>query len=287
MRNPGFGNSISHPRQRRIKLLKIADIDLDIFIDQVWSLDQRPRAPSTIRPWNEEQLRRFLEDQCGLRCDPSSRRPKGRFVVHHDAAFPILEALSQNGVIPLTLIHIDGHSDLGTGFGDLSWKDIGGRLLGLSPKDRATAIRKKGMERITPANYLSYALACRWLQSLTYVHHALSGNDLMPFFFRDFDPACGVMELRYVPRLGEAFSREELRALPHTLEPPITFQSIPIHDYRAVELFDYVILCQSPGYTPVEADALLPIFRDYADFENDDSQDSPGLGLHPDSGEAL
>lgn len=264
--------------------MNIADIDLDIFIDQVCSVYQRPRAPSTIRPWNGEQLRRFLEDQCGLRCDPSSRRSKGQFVVHHDEAFPILEALSENGAIPLTLTHIDAHSDLGTGFGDLSWKDIGGRLLGLPPKDRATAIRKNGVERISPANYLSYALACRWLQSLTYVHHAQSGNDLMPFFFHDFDPACGVMELRHVPRVGEALSKEELRALPHTLEPPIAFQKIPVHAYRAVELFDYVILCQSPGYTPVEADALISIFRDYVDFENDHSQDFPGLGLHLERG---
>jgi len=264
--------------------LNIADIDLDIFIDQVCSVDQRPRAPSTMQPWNEEQLRRFLEDQCGLRRDPSSRRPKGRFVVHHDEAFPILEALSANGAIPLTLTHIDAHSDLGTGFGDLSWSDIGGTPLGLPPKDRGKAIRENGMNRISPANYLSYALACRWLQSLTYVHHALSGNDLMPFYFRNFDPDCGIMELRHVPRVGEARSQEELRALPHTLEPSIVFQKISVHAFRATERFDYVILCQSPGHTPVEADALIPIFSDYVDFENDGFQNFPGSGLHLERG---
>ncbi|WP_375162568.1 MULTISPECIES: hypothetical protein [unclassified Bradyrhizobium] len=261
--------------------MNIADIDLDIFLDEICSVDRRPRAPSTIRPWNEEQLRRFLTHQCGLRCGPSSHRPKGRFVVRHDEAFPVLEALSQNGAIPLTLTHIDAHSDLGTGFGDLSWKDIGGRLLGLPPKDRHTAIPKNGMERISPANYLSYALACRWLRTLTYVHHTQSGDDLMPFFFRDFDPACGVMELRYVPRVHDAHSREELRALPHTLEPPIAFRKIPVDAYRAAELFDYVILCQSPGYTPIEADALIPIFKDYVDFDNSGSDSILGLGLHP------
>lgn len=135
------------------------------------------------------------------------------------------------------------------------------------------------MERISPANYLSYALACRWLRNLTYVHHAQSGDDLMPFFFRDFDPACGVMELRHVPGVCDAHSREELRSLPHTLEPPIVFQKIPVHAYRAAELFDYVILCQSPGYTPTEADALLPVFKDYVDFDNDGSDSFPSLGL--------
>lgn len=267
--------------------MNIADIDLDIFLDEVCSIDRRPRAPSTTRPWHEEQLRRFLEDQCGLKRAPSSSRPKGRFVVHHDEAFPILRALSENGAVPLTLTHIDAHSDLGTGFGDLSWQDIGGRLLGLPPKERATAIPQTGMERISPANYLSYALACRWLRALTYVHHARSGDDLMPFFFRDFDAACGVMELRYVPRVRDVHSREELRALPHSLEPPIPFHKIPVEAYRAAEPFDYVILCQSPGYTPVEADALIPIFKDYIEFDNGVSQGFPGLDLHPDcTGEA-
>ncbi|WP_131821023.1 hypothetical protein [Ensifer sp. LCM 4579] len=118
--------------------MNIADIDLDIFLDDVCSIDRRPRAQSTTRPWNEAQLRVFLEDQCGLKRDPSAQRPKGWFVVHHDEAFPILEALSQNGDAPVILAHIDAHSDLGTGFGDSSWMDIGGRLLGLPPKERVT-----------------------------------------------------------------------------------------------------------------------------------------------------
>ncbi|AVH45532.1 UPF0489 family protein [Agrobacterium tumefaciens] len=259
--------------------MKIADIDLDIFLDDVSSFDRRPRAPSTTLPWNEAKLRHFLEDRCGLKLDPSAKRPKGRFIVRHDEAFPLLNSLSQNGEVRLNLVHIDAHSDLGTGLGDLSWQDIGGRLLGLPPKERAGAIPQRGMERISPANYLSYALACRWLRSLVYVHHAKSGDDLMPFFFRDFDLGCGIMELRYVPSLHSVHSKEELRALPHTLEPTVQFQKIEIEDYWAAEPFDYVILCQSPGYTPVEADILLPVFRDYVDFENDESEDF--LGLSP------
>ncbi|ARO32450.1 hypothetical protein NXC14_PA00169 (plasmid) [Rhizobium sp. NXC14] len=261
--------------------MNIADIDLDIFLDDVCSIDQRPRAPSTTRPWNEAQLRVFLEGPCGLNRDPSAQRPKGWYVVHHDEAFPILEALSKNGAVPITLTHTDAHSDLGTGLGDLSWMEIGGRLLGLAPSERAAAVPPHGRERISPANYLSYALACRWLRSLTYVHHAQSGDDLMPFFFREFDTTCGVLELRYIPRLRDASSKEELRALPHAVEPPIPFQMVSIEDYRAAKPFDYVILCQSPGYTPVEADALVPIFRDYVDFERDNCQGFSDLSVYP------
>lgn len=261
--------------------MNIADIDLDIFQDDVCSIDRWPRSPSTTRPWNEAQLRVFLEDQCGLKRDPIAQRPKGWYVVHHDEAFPILVALSKNGAVPITLTHIDAHSDLGTGLGDLSWMEIGGRLLGLAPSERAAAVPQNGMERISPANYLSYALACRWLSSLTYVHHAQSGDDLMPFFFWEFDTTSGVLQLRYVPRVRDASSKEQLRALPHALEPQIPFQKVSIEDYRADKPFDYVILCQSPGYTSVKADALIPIFRDYIDLDRVDCQGFPYLSVHP------
>ncbi|CAN7617465.1 hypothetical protein [Devosia sp. LjRoot3] len=258
--------------------MNIADIDLDVFLDDVLSLGQSPRAPATISPWNEGKLRNFLENQCGLKKYPSTDRPEGRFIVHHDEAFPILEALSQNGAVPLTVTHIDAHSDLGTGFGDLSWIDIGKRLLGVEWRDRVNAVPRNGMEQISPANYLSFALACRWIASLTYVHHPSRGDDLMPFFFRDFDPASDTMELRFVPRADEAYMREDLRSLPHTLEPPIAFQLVSTDDYQAAKPFDYVILCQSPGYTPVEADLLIPIFGDYVDFDLSNSQSSIYLG---------
>lgn len=140
---------------------------------------------------------------------------------------------------------------------------------------------RDGPERISPANYLSFALACRWLRSLTYVHHAHAGMDVMPFFFRDFDPGCGVMELRYVPHFCGDGSRDELRALPHKLEPPVPFERVQVDDYAAAKRFDFVILCQSPGYTPIEADDLIPIFDDYVDFTTDDSKGYSDLAVQP------
>ncbi|MER8389487.1 hypothetical protein [Mesorhizobium sp. M0965] len=115
----------------------------------------------------------------------------------------------------------------------------------------------------------------------------ISSGCVNPDHIWNGDAACGVMKLRYVPRFRDARSREELLALPHSLEPPIPFHKIPVEAYQAAEPFDYVILCQSPGYTPVEADALIPIFKDYIEFDSDDSQGFPGLGLHPNcTGEA-
>jgi hypothetical protein len=50
------------------------------------------------------------------------------------------------------------------------------------------------------------------------------------------------------------------------LEPPIPFARILIDDYTAPRRCDGLFLCQSPGYTPRTADALIPIFEEYVDF---------------------
>ena len=245
--------------------MHVADFDLDLFLDSVSSFARPPRAPSTVKPWGTAELRHFLEKQCALK--RNDLRPKGYFVVHHDDALPILKDLSENGGKPLTLTHFDAHSDLGTGFGDTSWMEIGARILALPPKDRYAAISRHGTGGLSPANYLGYALACRWLESLTYVHHADSGDDLMPFFFRNFDIESGTMELRHVPGLAEARFKEQLRAMDHVPEPALPFSRTPVGEYTAERQFDAVILCHSPGYTPVEADELINVFQDYVDFD--------------------
>lgn len=152
---------------------------------------------------------------------------------------------------------------LSVGIGDARLR----RAIGLRP----------GVERAHPADLVSTDTFGR----ATYVHHAQSGDDLMPFFFWEFDTTCGVLQLRYVPRVRDASSKEQLRALPHALEPQIPFQKVSIEDYRADKPFDYVILCQSPGYTSVKVDALIPIFRDYIDLDRVDCQGFPYLSVHP------
>ncbi|MBX4898691.1 hypothetical protein [Rhizobium bangladeshense] len=252
----------------------MADIDLDIFLDDVSCLDRRPRAPSTVGVWDEKRLRAFLEEKCRLSRHTLQARPRGSFIVHHDAALEIFEDLYCKGTNPLSVIHIDAHSDLGTGFGDLSWMDIGERILGVPAGERTSDFARCRGTRVSPANYLSFALACRWISSLTYVHHPLSDDDLMPFFFKDFDTESGVIEMRHIPSgIRQARSKHELRELPHELEPKITFRREQVDRFRADAPFDHVILCQSPGYTPIEADVLIPIFEDYVDFDVSPSRD--------------
>ncbi len=247
----------------------VADLDLDLFLEQFDNLDRgRHRQPSTLGAWSPERLRIFLEKQC--RFDPRRGRIPGRFIVDHDEAFEIIGALAgQHG--RLDLAHMDSHADLSTGPFDRAWVDIGSRLLGVDCHQRPAAILREGAAKLSPANYLAFVLACRWISSLIYVHHPSGGEDLMPFFFRDFDVASNVIEMRFVPEGMEAaiqaVSRDRLRQLPHLLEPAIPFQKISSTQFAATTSFDFVIVCQSPGYTPIETDKLIPILSDYIDFE--------------------
>ena len=247
----------------------VADIDLDLFLERFDNLDGgRNRQPSTLGAWSPERLRTFLEKQCSF--NQRRNRIPGSFIVDHDEALDIIGKLAgQYG--PLDLIHMDSHADLGTGLCDLAWIDIGSRLLGFDSDRRPGAILREGGHVMSPANYLAFVLACRWLKSLVYVHHPSGADDLMPFFSRDFDITNGVTEMRFVPEgLDEAIkalSRDRLRALPHHLEPAIPFRKVATCDFSAAISFDFVIVCQSPGYTPIETDGLITVFVDYVDFD--------------------
>ena len=131
----------------------VADIDLDLFLDQFSNVDcGRHRQSSILQAWSRERLRAFLEGQCGLK--PGGNRVPGRFIVHHDEAFGIIRQLiGRYG--PLELVHIDAHADLGTGLGDRAWVDIGSRLLGFDRDQRPDAVLRVGAEGISPAELLS------------------------------------------------------------------------------------------------------------------------------------
>ena len=123
----------------------VADIDLDLFLERFDNIDcGRHRQPSTLGAWSPQRLRAFLERQCGF--NPRRNRVPGRFIVDHDEAFDIIGALAAKRG-PINLIHTDSHADLGTGFGDRAWVDIGSRVLGLDCSRRPSAILREGDEK--------------------------------------------------------------------------------------------------------------------------------------------
>lgn len=183
-------------------------------------------------------------------------------------AFNIISVLAgRHG--PLYLIHMDSHADLGTGLGDLAWIDIGSRLLGLDCLHRPAAILREGDARISPANYLAFVIACRWLRSLVYVHYPAGGDDLMPFFFRDFDVAGTVIEMRFIPEgldaAIEAGSRDRLRQLHIAWSLQFFFKRQPPRNLRPAHRL--ISLSLSIAWLYSDRDDELPVLSDYIDFE--------------------
>lgn len=69
-------------------------------------------------------------------------------------------------------------------------------------------------------------------------------------------------------KLPKRFERKQPTAV-------VPFKLCDREDFRVDRRPDYVFVCQSPGYTPVEADEILDLVGDYIQL------DSLGLTLEP------
>jgi hypothetical protein len=248
--------------------LRFLDIDLDAFLNHVvFDKSSNRRAnKKRLRPWPETRLRQFLEDRCLLSRD---RPIGGRFFEQHDEAFYYWRTLVLKTKCTLDVTHIDAHADLG--LGGNSWVHVVQTLLHLPPEQRTDP--PKGPQYLHHGSYLAYALAARWVSSLIYVYHPHGGYDLPPFYFRDNNPQSGHLELKaFSPAtVDEAVmsfdgnSLNSARAI--SAEPLIPFAAASIENYQAAAPFDFGLLCQSPGYTPTTADALIAVIGEYIRFD--------------------
>ena len=242
------------------------DLDLDFFLDRVsWRhpegrrLDTEEGAPM-YQPWDEGMFRLFLEEVCGL----STARPiPGRVLRDHDEAFYCWRELIRRGILapPFLISHVDAHSDLGMGEGTYIY--IMGDLLHRTVEQRWTPDRTK----VTPGSYLAYAAACRWPSRIVFVRHPEHHDDCPSEHFREHDVSTGLLELKCcdpaeMKRRG-SYGGDPSHSPPLSLEPPIPAEFIECWDYKPPEPVDYVVLAQSPDYTPSASDALIPIFREY------------------------
>jgi hypothetical protein len=103
---------------------------------------------------------------------------------------------------------------------------------------------------VTLANYMSFAVACRWIERIEFVTHPKWKLDFSESLFKNKRPDTGLIELR-------ANGIDAEPAVPITFTPEPNFSQAG---------FSQAFLCQSPNYTPQTADALIPVFEDYIDF---------------------
>jgi hypothetical protein len=259
---------------------------LDFFV--LPSFRDRPEEPrlpgSEVKDLaSEDEVRSFLEKQCHL-----SRRtpvPRNEAEQHHDA-FNVWGRWVENGTIiaPFCVVHVDAHSDLGSGWNNRSFTFIETELLALPIEQRRHPAF--GPEHLNSGNYLLVAIANRWISQLTYCypvartaseaaqHGTLPRfedgareiwaeqeppvSDLPAWIFRNDDWRTRIIELKHrVVRHGVLEYGQ-----PMTNEPPVPFKWIEGREFTLAGV-THMFLARSPEYTPAEADELLPIIREY------------------------
>lgn len=230
--------------------MRVLDLDMDFFLSgpcPLAPLGQRPDE-SCASVWSDEEIVRFLEEQCGL----SSEQPvPGAIFDTHDKALDYWQARLDEGKLqaPFEVVHVDTHSDLA--FGPPGTGYVLNVVLSRLPEQRADiALYRKGVE-LDEANYLLFALAFRWISRLSYVRNPKSHQDI-PAQLLDGE---GNIHLRsFISQMMEGKNGRE---------PVIPFDVYD--DYRQFRQtgYDFVTMAQSPRYAPRSADRIMEIVGRY------------------------
>lgn len=159
---------------------------------------------------------------------------------------------------PFHVTHVDAHADLGQGDAGLIY--LLTELLFAPPEGRRDPPKRYG--GLTDGNYLSFAVACRWLSGLVFVFSEGRLEDIPPLAMEGFDARASHIELAAVTE-GEMFrhaGRMQHARVEH-FEPRVPFALVPRADFHVEHAFDFVFLARSPNYTSTEADAVFDQIR--------------------------
>jgi hypothetical protein len=269
----------------------LLDLDLDFF---VWPPfrggpeEARLPSPEWRRVASKDDVRSFLEKQCHV----SKQAPvQGCEAQQHEDAFNVWRAWieAKRIIAPFNVVHVDAHSDLGSGWGNRSCAFIETELLAMPIEERRHPAF--GPDQLNSGNYLLGVIANRWISQLTYVYpsgrieaeparpRSLSqiednlrelGNflragqgppvsDLPAWIFKSGDWRTEMIELKHSDRIRHRRSYGDDR--PVHSEPPVPFKWIEDREF-SLGGATHMFLAHSPEYTPVEADELLPVIRE-------------------------
>ena len=84
----------------------------------------------------------------------------------------------------------------------------------------------------------------------------------MVMYFRDDDWKTKILELKQYPKNIDVFRTQ--RPEPVRIEPPVEFDLAAGSSFE-FSGFTHLVVAQSPQFTPVAADALLDVIREYFD----------------------
>lgn len=263
--------------------MRILDLDMDYFMTKVESdvpeyyagrLEEARFGQSV---WPAEKVISFLENNLGL--SKASKLP-GRIVTGHNEALFFWEELIVAGRLdtPFEVVHVDSHADLGLGTDTVAF--IRRELLRWPVEERPKHSKhvncsgREYSERI--GDYLLYAIAYRWINKLTYCGNPHgTKHDYSKLILKDFKvklvfskPVENTIQLLFDPAMASrplSMDEPENAYIDSCIkEPEVPFLNIPtIEDVKYNGDFDFVVLAQSPNYTPASADFIMDIFREY------------------------
>ncbi|GAB2690838.1 hypothetical protein GCM10027037_12550 [Mucilaginibacter koreensis] len=248
---------------------RILDIDLDFFLDNVHYgtvTSEKRLSDSEFKPWSVEKVIAFQEQQCGLK---KSQPIKGKIFKHHVEVFYFLRELQEENDFSyqFDIDHVDAHADLGTG--DASYRYIATDLLQKPVRERCYPEKINGWEGLSSGNYLSFAIACRWLLSLTYINEGDPG-DCQIFNLRNYANPNEGIELRQFSeaQMADVLNRADMHEYSRTIRPIATEPLVPFtildrSNFQSDGKYDYILLALSPGFTPAAADELIPVIQQY------------------------
>ena len=124
---------------------------------------------------------------------------------------------------------------------------------------------KRGIHYLHPGNFVVLAAACRWVEQINFITHPRWPRglpDLPDYYFKNFDTRSGFIQLKQ-------YKKEDIKygdfayANPVELEPEVPFKTIASEAFISDGRYNYIFLTQSPSYTPLESDKLIPMIMDY------------------------
>lgn len=179
----------------------------------------------------------------------------------HDEVFYDWRNKIESGQLfpPFEVVHVDAHADLG--MGDGSYQYLMTEHLGKPALKRSYPPSDEG-SGIGEGNYLAFAIACRWISKLTYVHHPECPDDLMTCHMKNYDDNSESIQLKYYGHVDIDILLSGDTS-PLALEPEVPFEKISCELFQNIGPLDWIYLAQSPAYTPVSADSLIPVIREY------------------------
>lgn len=262
--------------------MKVLDLDMDYFMEVIaetpFSVTDRLEEEyygESVR--SENRIRSFLENNLGLSKD---RRIEGRIVCGHNEAWFFWEELLADGKLsdPFEVVHVDSHADLGLGCASSDSLQSAMLTFPIESRRKIRDYEFNGkIEQINIGDYLLWGIAYRMISKLTYCANPNgSKNDYCWDTMKDFHeewisnhPVTNYIQLKYNCEMDlpcydseEAYKNKYLAGA--IKDPEIEFIIIPtIEDVHYDGEFNFVVMAQSPNYTPASADFIMDIIREY------------------------